>query len=61
MCSNMITDLCFGLQIRGVARIFPWAGEGGGGGGGGGGLSDCFREMFTSSRQTGTYQRVLVE
>ena len=30
-------------------------------GGGGGGLSDCFREMFTSSRQTGTYQRVLVE
>ena len=29
--------------------------------GGGGGLSDLIREMFTSSRQTGTYQWVLVE
>ena len=38
-----------------VARISPWEG------GGGGGLSDLIREMFTSSRQTGTYQWVLVE
>ena len=34
--------------IQGIARIFSL--------GGGGGLSDFFREMFASSRQTGMYQ-----
>ena len=35
--------------FKGVARVFPWGGGG-----------DCFyRELFTSSRQTGTYQWVL--
>ena len=36
-------------MVRGIARIFPWGDQ-----------SDCFyKEMFTSSRQTGTYQWML--